>query len=476
MGTLPERPRLADHVVARRHLVGERSVVMLHDLRSGRAVQLGPREWELLASADGTRDLEGILLAAAREGAHARTPHLQSFLVQLHAAGFLADIDAPEGETPGAHEPSQGDAERALEVLADYTLHCDGQGSCCRQYETVLFAPLEAARARAACPDVLEAGAKAERAFMPERGATLRGGAAVALVSGACAYLDAACRCRIHDAAGADAKPLGCRLFPATFVDDGVRVRVSAAVECACVLASVGRPAGTPLVAPSLVTRAALAPEVDVVRVPPVVRVGVDRTTTSAELHAWSREIAIAPASPDAVVLLLALADHVEREGLVPLAAPPEDAARTRRHDDTLRAYLRALHARAERKAREGAAWRSEKDFARQALTWLARASSSLTESGYFAGARVPPADPSREAFYVRASVWGHALVLEEVPLATALRDRATRLVLARALARALAATPETTDPALREPIAVVEAMLRGHGLAAYVHDVDAVR
>jgi lysine-N-methylase len=469
MGTLPDRPRLAEHVVARRHLVGDRSSVVLHDLRSGRAVRLGAREWELLASADGTRDLDGILLAAAREGAHARAPHLQAFLAQLHDAGFL---DGGEEEAAPAVDARADDDARELEVLADFALHCDGQGSCCRQYETVLFAPVEAARARATCPDVLGAGARHELAFLPEHGSSRRGGSAVALVGGACAYLDVetGLGCRIHAAGGEDAKPLGCRLFPATFVDDGVRVRVSAAVECACVLASVGRDGGAPLVSRSARARAALAPEIDVVRVPPIVRLAADRTATSAELHAWSRLAAAAPAPHDAVDALLMLADHIEREGLTAVTMPPADTARARHHDEVLRASLRALHVRIERKARDGAAWRGEADFAQQAITWMARACATLTDD--LAPARIPPPDASREAFYVRAALFGHALALDDVPFASALRDRATRLVLARALGHALAASEERTDAALREPIAVVEAMLRGHGLAAYVHDV----
>src|SRR5690242_10317977 len=73
---LPIRPRLADHVLARRHITGSETVVVLHDQRTGRLVQLGPREWGLLAAADGTRDLDGVVLAARREGAHARVPAL----------------------------------------------------------------------------------------------------------------------------------------------------------------------------------------------------------------------------------------------------------------------------------------------------------------------------------------------------------------------------------------------------------------
>ena len=210
MRSFPERPRLAEHVVARRHLIGDRSAVVLHDLRSGRAVELGAREWELLASADGTRDLPGIVLAAAREGAHARIDHLRTFLERLHEAGFV------DGGEPGPAPvvEASADPERPLDVLAEFSLHCDGRGSCCRQYETILFAPVETARARALCPEVLDAGEKYERAFLPERGANARGGAAVALVDGACAYLDAASCCRIHEAGARRRSRSGAASFP----------------------------------------------------------------------------------------------------------------------------------------------------------------------------------------------------------------------------------------------------------------------
>ena len=469
---LPARPRLAEHVLARRHLVGDRASVVLHDTRTGRAVQLGAREWELLAGADGTRDLEGIVLAAAREGAHARPPQLRAFLEQLWQAGFLAAGDE-QAAPPTAAAQVDVDGRRALDVLPDFSMHCDGRGSCCRQYETVLFAPVEAARARALCPRVLEGGDKHERAFLPERGAGAQGGSAVALVAGACAYLDAA-SCRLHEAGGADAKPLGCRLFPATFVDDGVRVRVSAVVECACVLASVGHRDGAPLVPGAARTRGELAPEIDVVVLPPHVRVTATRTVTREALHAWSAEQALAPAPRDVVPALMTLADHVERDGLTPCPphAPDPRGAPSPSQQARLREHLRALHARLGARAREGAGWRSEKDFARRAIAWMAEGCEATLAEGW-EGALAAPDDATREAFYVRASIFGHALVIDDVPLAAALRDRAARVVLARALGRAFAPGPEPTDPAFREPIAVVEAMLRGHGLGAYVHDLD---
>ena len=67
------------------------------------------------------------------------------------------------------------------------------------------------------------------------------------IVDGRCAYLGESGWCSLHTKAGPAAKPLGCALFPASFLDDGERIRVSTWVECACVLASVGRPGGAVL-------------------------------------------------------------------------------------------------------------------------------------------------------------------------------------------------------------------------------------
>ena len=59
---------------------------------------------------------------------------------------------------------------------------------------------------------------------------------------------------------------------------------------------------------------------------------------------------------------------------------------------------------------------------------------------------------------------------MEASPLATALRDRGVRLLVARAMP--LAVGTDEVDPAYVHPLALVEAMLRGHGLDGYVEDV----
>ncbi|WP_437640111.1 YkgJ family cysteine cluster protein [Sorangium sp. So ce854] len=484
---LPARPRLAAHVLARRHLVGEEERILLHDARTGELLQLGAREWGLLSAADGTRDVEGIVIAAAREGAPARVPAAQAFFAQLHAAGLLAEEDAGEEAAPRAPATSVAPArdpgaldprERPLDVLPDFSLHCDGRGSCCRIYASILFDPEEAARARALRPEVLSGGARHERAFTPERGAWPCAASVVAMRDGRCAYLEGeggAGRCSLHAAGGPAAKPLGCRTFPASFVDDGESVRISVAVECACVLASVGRPGGAPLVDPRLRARGDLDERIDVATLPDRVAVAPGRAAARAELVAWSRRLAAAAPPPDVAAGLFALAAAVEAKGLTGGAI-----ARFERPDPldpaALAPWLAALHRRAARRAREDAAWRSERDLARRATQWIAAATFALADPDLLDALLLSPVcAPDRERFYLRAALHGHRL-LGALPLSLALRDRAARLVVARALPLVFAEAG-ADDPACAEPIALVEAMLRGHGLDAYAFDaVDGAR
>ncbi|AUX42159.1 hypothetical protein SOCE26_035860 [Sorangium cellulosum] len=473
-------------MLARRHLVGEEELIVLHDTRTGQLLQLGGREWGLLAAADGTRDVEGIVLAAAREGAHARVHAAADFFAALHAAGLLAaegDVAAPLGagaggaEAAGAAEMARAAEaddrarrERPIEVLPDFSLHCDGRGSCCRLYASVIFDPEEATRARALRPDVLSGGARHQRAFTPERGAWPCAASAVALRDGRCAYLEGEGRCSLHAIGGPGAKPLGCRTFPTSFLDDGVSVRVSVAVECACVLASVGRPAGTPLLDPRLRVRGDLDERVHVAELPERVPVAPGATAARAELVAWSRRLAAAAPPADLAAGLWSLAAAVEAGGLAggTLAryerpGPLDPAA--------LAPWLAALHARAARRAREDAAWRSERDLARRAAQWIAMATAALGDPEVLAAVLSAPAQwGERERFYLRAVLHGHRL-FGELPLSLALRDRAVRLVVARALP-AIFATVGASDPACAEPIALVEAMMRAYGLDAYAGEV----
>ena len=99
-------------------------------------------------------------------------------------------------------------------------------------------------------------------------------------------------------------------------------------------------------------------------------------------------------------------------------------------------------------------------------------AMAALLGDGATAMPRATAATARAEAFTVHALLHGHALV-DEQPLVSALRDQAVRLVIARKLseigAMQAASAPVGPSAALaREPIALVQALMRGHGLWAY--------
>ena len=475
----PARPRLADHVLARRHITGGEAVVVLHDQRTGLLIQLGPREWGLLAAADGTRDLEGVILAARREGAHARVPALRAFLEQLHGADLLADgapddtaaearTDAPANHAPA--EPESPPADRPLDILPNFSLHCDGSGSCCRIYASVIFGPVEAARARALFPEIQGGGDRHEKVFLPDHGSAPTGGSAVTLVDGRCAYLGEPGHCAIHARAGGPAKPIGCNLFPASFLDDGERIAVSASVECACILASVGRPDGAPLIAPEARFRGDLDPSVFVASLPQSLAVTRTISADRAEIRGWSRRIATLSPPPDVAQTLWSLAAAIDEHGLsaaptLAFEAPPAIAPAE------ILPWIEALARRAARRVREDAVWRSPHDLARLASSWIAEAAEELLSSKALSLPSPAEGVAASEAFYLRAALHGYKL-FGDLPLTVTLRDRAVRLLIARTLPTIFARTG-ATDPACAHPLALVEAMLRGHGLDGYAHDLE---
>jgi lysine-N-methylase len=466
----PHRPQLADHVRARRHLVEGHERVFLHDTRRDTVMEVGPREWQVLAAADGTRDLDGILLAAAREGARVKRENLVDFLAQLGREGLLtggaSTVSAPVDDESDADEDTP--AERPLDALADYLFHCDSRGQCCRTYSTVMFSPLEALVARAVLPEVLDGGERHDHVFMPERGSGPCAASAVASVDGACAYLDEDGLCAIHRVAGAEAKPFGCMLYPVQFTDDGERVRVSVAVECSCVLTSVGGSDGAPLVSDALRTRGDLPGAVVVLKVPAEVLVREGERVPRAELVAWTRAVIDTLPWKDPVRALWSLAHTVDTDGLrVRTEGEPELDARV------LKPWLRALHHRAQRKLHEHDWTRAQGDITRRAVRGIAATTARLYDDAGALTAALGAHErhAARESFYVRAQLHGYQLTGD--PLAVALRDRAVRILVARAL-EAWVATEAPGEDAFREPLALVEAMVRAHGLSLYVDDLRA--
>jgi lysine-N-methylase len=474
---LPARPRLAPHILARRHVVEGNELVVLHDLSNGNLVQIGAREWTLLAAADGTRDLDGILLAAAREGARALRPALTAFLEQLDAALMLDDgaLDGP-GPPPRPEAPAAGDpgaAERPIEPLPGFTLTCDGSGSCCRLYGSILFGPAEAARARGLFPQLLGGGDRHERVFTPEHGSGPAAVSAVSLCDGRCAYLADSGLCSIHAAAGAAAKPASCNAYPTIYVDDGESVRAAPVVECACVLASAGREGGSPLVPPGARVRGDL-PEVLVVQsMPWLVHVTPDAMAPREDLVAWSRRVAahLEAAAPDVAAVMVSLGASLSAGGLGAdparaIAEPPPIAPA-----DVL-PWIEALHRRTAKRDREST-WRSGRDLARRASRWISLAAGAILDPDALSALLAAPvAAPGSEAFYLRALLHGHQLV-GGLPLSRAFVDRAVRILVARVMPLVFAAEPPgDLDPSCAHPLALVEAMMRGHGLAAYAFDV----
>jgi lysine-N-methylase len=454
------RPLLADHVRARRHSVDGKPKVILHDARSGAVSVVGEREWVLLGAADGTRDVDGILASAARDGVRASPEALGAFLEGLAAAGLVVEGHRFEPGAAAEDGRSEDDPRRPVEPLAGFSLACDGRGSCCRLYATVVFSATETARARGLLPDRLDAGACPARAFLPERGGVARGAFAVAQRDGRCSYLEDDGACALHASGGAGAKPLGCRTFPASFVDDGESIRVAPMVECACVLASAGRSDGVPLVGDGVRTRGDLPEGTWVMRVPRVVRAAPTAEWTRARFVQWSRDASarVGGGSDDAVAIAWQLAAEIDG-GPARARAPAE-----------LRPWLVALASKAADRAIEDASWRSERDLARRCSGWIALTAAALAaDEDAISGALRAPVDSAGEALYLRAILHGHQVVRGEGTVAHALRDRAVRLLVARAMPAVMAGDD---DPACRHPLALVEAMLRGHGIADYTLDV----
>ncbi|MEZ4298463.1 MAG: YkgJ family cysteine cluster protein [Polyangiaceae bacterium] len=478
-----ERPRLHERALPRLHFVEGKCRVLLHDVESGDVIELGPREWALLAHADGTRDVDGLLLAGARDGVRVSREEVIGLLRALDGAGMLAEgIPQKKGRSPASSEaPSgvapEGSGARVIERLAGYGFHCDGHGSCCQLYATVVFSPLEAARARSLLPVVLDGGERHEHVFMPERGAGPCAGSAVALIDGRCAYLDGAL-CALHRAGGADSKPLGCNLFPLSLVDDGRRVRASVSVECACVLESLGKPGGAPILPDAIRTRADLDPAIVVDELPREVELRAGVRAPLAEYLAWSDAALDALLAGgdevDAAQAAWALASAVEAHGL--------DVERAREAFEEAgvgdlaiaAAHVKALGRKAARRAKAQNSWRSEKDLCRRGVNAIAGAATLLADPEVLAAVALGAgAQGQDERFYLRAALFGHQMV--GYPLVTSLRDRAVAMWIARVFPLAVSALyPGEDVPAFAHPLALVEALLRGHGLRLYTEELGA--
>jgi lysine-N-methylase len=522
---LPSRPRLAAHVLARRHIIDGQERVILHDQHGDRVLQIGAREWAVLEAADGTREPEGIVVAARREGAHARVAAVRELLGTLAAQGLLVAGEHAEPPTGGSvaaskedDEPAQGEnvaaatrsrvevggaepaiagvesavggaepavvgaepavggaepavgtpARKPVVPLAGETLSCSGAGTCCRLYGTVMMFPHEARRAQSLLPTWRVGEVPPERWFSPVRGSE-PGPVLVAIArDGACGFLQADGLCAVHCAGGAEAKPWGCRSFPRVFVDDGVAVHVSAKVECPCILDPQGGEP-EPLVEPGWTHADALPPMIAVRRLPASIELCPEVAVSRAEARRFMAAVAARPVPADPAAVLWALGNDAAEHGRWPAldeawqAGPPPARA--------VRPWIAALHEHAAARAREHAAWRSEVDLVRRLSTALATLTLLLRDEATLAEAlAAPPEHPAHEARYWRMGVHGYRW-LGRRPLATRLRDEAVRVWLGRSLSAVLG-DASNEDPHLRAPLALVEALLRAHGIGGYADDV----
>lgn len=409
------RPRLRSSVQARRHLRGDDVCVVLH--RGSAAMKLGEREWRVVRAMDGTRDAEGIALASGVARAH-----VAAFVEALERAGFL-------GEDQGGGDPAAGEPSFARDLpvlpLPGYRFTCDGRGACCATFATMAFTPLEAARARAAAPEIEHGGHDPDRVFTPHAG--LDGSLlAVAMRDGACVYRSDA-GCRVHAAAGAEAKPLGCRTYPMRHVDVGDAIRVAPRPECDCVFAS-GRDEITDATRGADLPRALYVDRLGPVRMGP-------ETVSAQDFIRWCD----ARRPEDAAAWCAGTADAVAQDGARAEGRPGEIAS--------LHAAARAIAARAEQLAAVLADHRGPRDPLRRRVDGLLEAAARIGEGA-------PAVDDER--LYLTATLFGGWLA-DEPSVELALRERGARIMLARAF-------PPGISP---HPLGVVESLARGHGLAA---------
>lgn len=471
-----ERPRLLPHVLPRRQIVrgtaapDTASFIVLFDTDQMLNHRVGPRTWLVLSAMDGTRDVDGLVAFAASQGAPASREEVVDLVVDLAAQRMIA-----EGSEPVALPISQPDllrpvAPRPLLHLPDFLLDCDGSGTCCRFYPSIAFSSLDAARARAARPDVLGGGEDPSRVFLPLLGSDARS-FAVTLTDGRCSYLEADLGCGIHRAAGPHAKPLGCRTYPARFVDDGEHVRVSPWPECACVFSSAARaeaslPKGERLIDVNSRTSADLDPAFHVETLPEQILYTKASYAERSAFVAWANALWQVPIT-DAVLSLASLSDCVASHGLdverarVALSSPPPPDV------DRFVAAAAAAAAVIQRLADED--WRGAADMVRIASTGLASAAALIAQLApeLLVG---PGKYAASERFYVRNILFGHHAVDKHGrrPLDVLLFDRALRALLGRALG-VIAGVAELGDPAFQEPLSLVEATMRGYGVRAYL-------
>lgn len=444
----------------RRHVVDGDEIVVLYVEGESTLLRIAAREWAVLEACDGTRDIEGIALAARRLGGHASALRVAQFLAGLESRGLLEEGPPEHHPSAVSLEPRGIPDDRPLEVLPEYRFACDARGGCCRFYATILFGPNDVARAHAWVPDHHVGIVPTERLFMPAHGSAPTPIVVPVQRDGACGFLGADGLCEIHRAGGLTAKPIGCAAFPLRFVDDGTAVRVSAVTECCCVLRSAVEPGGNALL-PAASTHVRDLPIASGVEsLPEHVRIVGDRTLPRTEVRALFDRLLGALPVDDCAAWLWCAADAIEHGAPIPAQPHPPSAV-------AVQPWVRALADTLRGRALRDGDWRSSRDATLRALRWVATTSLALLHDDLLDALLVTPASsPVVEAFWVRANLWAYADV-GDLGVVRMLRDRAIRVWLARAMPEL--AGPDVADPMFSEPLAVIDVLMRAHALSRYV-------
>ncbi|MCA9647261.1 MAG: hypothetical protein H6718_30035 [Polyangiaceae bacterium] len=447
----PHRPRLADHVLPRLHLMDGSPHLLLHDNARGDALELDLERFEWLELADGTRDEEGLFLEASRRGVLHKRSELRALLEQLHERGELAGGIA--GEQRATRIP-----EREVKLIPGLRLGCDGTGSCCRTYSSMLFDRAEAEATQGIAPPGLTA--RHARVFLPAFGAN-DAIQAVATRDGECVFLDADSRCVLH---ARGAKPRGCNDYPLTLVDDGSELWAVPVFECPCVQRSFL--AEIPAVPPVLPTHESGLPEErPIIRLRERFELDSDTPLAREELRDWvQRGVAQIPKAMDQADALhwlwtWAHADLNAQE--VHTSAPPTYA---------LAPWIQMLGDYASRRV-DSAAWRSTRDRTRRLVEWMQAACATLSDPQRVRALLAPAQEGAgsrrrhaAEWAYVRCQLGGYQFAQGSEPLRSALEQRCGRILLARAM---LDTCPHASadDAARTSPLTAVEALLRSESL-----------
>lgn len=425
---MKHRPRLADHARVRRHVVEGATRVVIHHAVTGALVTLDERALTLALLCDGTRDLDGLCLAAARDGLYRSASEIGGLVAALDREGlltdgvarFVPDLDAPiDAARPGPEVP--------VVAAAGAGFRCNGAGHCCSQYGSYVVTTAELARAAVLVPAL--AGATALAGDRP------RGRLALPIVDGACAALTPDRRCGVERAGGPALKPRACRDYPRVLRFDGERVVVGLGLACDCAVESLDAEDAEPLTAATRV--ADLDPAIPIHRlVPAPLGPGA-----APDLAAGVAFVDLALARADGAAQALELAFEL---GL---------------SEDAFLARAAALSLELERAAASADAWRSSRDHTRRARRQTSTALKSVCARGVAPRSPAWTFDPfpALEARIVRHQLSSRQLLeaAEGRSLAAALADLALTLLVARELS---VSAPKD----LGHPVAVVTAALTG--------------